>query len=85
MLNNDPDQSDYNRQKYIKRIKKINMDANKKLEKLKTYAATHPQKAVVAYIQFQSMNGKEKFLRAMQKSQWRLPCMPKQNKMDYKQ
>eukprot|EP00347_Sterkiella_histriomuscorum_P015842 403355479 len=48
-----------------KQIKAINLKAQDKAKKIKLYANQTEQTAVVAYIQFQSMTGKEKFLKAM--------------------
>ncbi|CDW83214.1 UNKNOWN [Stylonychia lemnae] len=51
---------------FLANIYKINKLAQKKLESLQRYSKKHQPRAVVAYITFQSMNGREKFIRAMQ-------------------
>jgi len=77
-----------------KRFEKEGAEANKKkieesqkkatdlLKKLEEYASKTKSHAVVCYAQFQSMNGKEKFVQAIKGVGWCMRCCSKRH--DYK-
>ena len=56
------------RDQYAAKVAELNKTALDQLKEMEDYSKDHKQQAVVAYCQFQSMNGQQKFLKAMRLS-----------------
>lgn len=71
-----------NKEKYQKEIDKSQAKAKDILKQMETYAQKTKSCGVIAYAQFQSMNGRDKFLQAIKKTGWCARMCSK--KHDYK-
>lgn len=68
--------------KCSKEIESLQQKAKDILTKMEEYAKTHKSTGVVAFAQFQSMTGQEKFIRAINRTGWCARLCSK--KHDYK-
>jgi hypothetical protein len=71
-----------NKEKYQKEIDKSQAKAKDILKQMETYAQKTKSCGVISYAQFQSMNGRDKFLQAIKKTGWCARMCSK--KHDYK-
>eukprot|EP00347_Sterkiella_histriomuscorum_P019608 403340984 len=63
LIKDDPSKRDI----YQEKIDELNKLAIQKLKDMEDYAKKNKQQAVIVYAQFQSMNGKEKYIRSMKR------------------
>ena len=61
--------SEQKKQKYRAEITKLKQKIVKSLDKIHNYQKTHRSQAVYVYITFQSMNGKQKFMQELNRSE----------------
>jgi t-SNARE complex subunit (syntaxin) len=78
MINEEPQ----NKDKYQKEIDKYQQKAKDILAEMEKYAMKNKSRGIIAYAQFQSMNGRDKFLRAINKTAWCMRICTKRH--DYK-
>ena len=66
MISEEPE----NKDKYQKDVDKTQVKAKEILSEMEKYAQKNKSRGVVAYAQFQSMNGRDKFLKAIKGTNW---------------
>ena len=72
-----------NREYYQMKIDVLQNNAKKELFKMEEYSKQNPSRAVIAFIQFQSNNGKEKFIKAYKKGPCQRCCNYERHKHKY--